>query len=102
MTVISYDGKFFKIKGHSGYGTKGNDIVCSSISSMTICTLNAIYKMNNNAITSKTDDCLLEVQIKEHDKVIDVLLDNLLDMLKELEEQFPKNVRIENGRTKNE
>ena len=39
------DDKVIKIsiRGHANYKDYGNDIVCASISSIAICTVNAIY-----------------------------------------------------------
>ena len=47
--------EFIKIEGHSGYAENGSDIVCSSISSIAITTVNAIIRLDKQAITYSED-----------------------------------------------
>jgi uncharacterized protein YsxB (DUF464 family) len=37
-------------KGHANYDDYGKDIVCAAVSSTYLCTVNAIFNLNNNAI----------------------------------------------------
>lgn len=82
------------VKGHAGYGVKGNDIVCASVSSIVITSLNAIIRIDKNSIDYKQDEGFIEVIIKKHDKYIDILIDNMISLLKELEKDYKKNIEI--------
>ena len=83
------------IKGHAGYGTKGNDIVCASVSSITITSLNAIIKIDEEAISFDQSEGFIEVIINKHDKYIDIILENMISMLEELKNQYEKNIKID-------
>ena len=82
---------YIKISGHSGYAEIGSDIVCASISSICVTTVNAI---NENALLYTDSDGLLEMGITFHDKVIDMLVENMIDLLDNLSSQYPENVKI--------
>ncbi|MBQ9181150.1 MAG: ribosomal-processing cysteine protease Prp [Bacilli bacterium] len=82
------------IKGHTGYDVIGHDIVCSSISSIVTTTLNAIIRLNDKSITHKESSGNVEINILNHDEVIDILIDNMLDLLNSLSKQYPKNIKI--------
>ena len=82
------------IKGHSGYSEYGSDIVCASVSSMSIITINAILKYDSESLKYNEEDGLLEIDILKHDKVIDLLIDNLIEHLEELKKQYNKYIEI--------
>ena len=86
--------KNVKVEGHAGYGVKGTDIVCASVSSIVITSLNAIIKIDENSIDYKQDEGFIEVNIKKHDKYIYILIDNMISLLKELEKDYKKNIKI--------
>ena len=83
-----------KILGHTGYDEFGRDIVCSSISSIVITSVNAIVRLNDKSIIHNEKSGNVEITVINHDNVTDVILDNMLDLLKELERQYPKNIKI--------
>ena len=91
--VINKDN--IKISGHAGYGVKGTDIVCASVSSIVITSLNAIIRIDKDAISYKQDEGFIEVDIKKHEKTIDILIDNMISMLEELEKEYKKNIQID-------
>lgn len=82
------------IQGHSGYSESGSDIVCASVSSISITSVNAILKVNENAIFYKQDEGFLEIVINEHNKIIDLLLENMIELLEELASNYSKYVKI--------
>lgn len=82
------------IKGHSGYGVSGTDIVCSSVSSIVITSLNAIIRFDENSINYKQDEGFIEVKILKHTKEINLLIENMISLLKELEETYKENIKI--------
>ncbi len=83
-----------KILGHTGYDEIGHDIVCSSISSIVITSINAIIRLDDESIDHKETEGNVRINVLKHDKVIDTLLVNMIDLLKDLERQYPKNVKI--------
>ena len=81
------------LSGHAMYDDYGKDIVCASVSSIVITTVNAIIRINNDAIEYRQDDDLV-ITIKLYDKVTDLLIENMLELLTELEKQYKKNIKI--------
>lgn len=94
MTIITFKKDMIRVEGHSGYGTTGNDIVCSAISSISTTTVRAILKYNSKAIDINSVNGLLNVKIKDNDLFISLLIDNMKELLKELKEQYPKFVEV--------
>ena len=82
------------INGHSGYSVSGSDIVCASVSSIAITSINAILRIDENAITYKKEDGFLEINILMHTNTIDSLIENMIDLFSELEMQYEKNIKI--------
>ena len=91
--VINKDN--IKISGHAGYGVKGNDIVCASVSSIVITSLNAIIRIDKDAISYKQDEGFIEVNILKHEKNVDILIENMISMLEELENDYKENIKID-------
>ena len=81
------------LSGHAMYDDYGKDIVCASVSSIVITTVNAIIRINNDAIEYRQDDDLV-ITIKLHDMVTDLLIENMLELLTELGKQYKKNIKI--------
>lgn len=86
--------KKIKITGHANYDERGKDIVCASVSSIAITSVNVILKMDDKAINVKQSDGLLEIDVLKHDTNIKIVLENMIDMLKELSKDYEKNVKI--------
>ena len=82
------------IQGHSGYSESGSDIVCASVSSISSTSVNAILKVNEKAIFYKQDEGFLEIVINEHDKIIELLLENMIELLEELSSNYSKYIKI--------
>ena len=94
MIKITKLGNKIKIQGHALYDDYGKDIVCASVSSIVITSLNAIIRIDEDSIDYKQDEGFIEVSIKKHDKYIDILIDNMISLLKELEKDYKKNIEI--------
>lgn len=90
------DIKEITMTGHADFDVHGKDIVCAAASSIAIVTVNAIEKFgNSNDISVKTnDDGYLKVTVLNYSNEVKVLLGNMIDSLKELEENYPKNIKI--------
>ena len=83
------------IKGHAGYDVHGKDIVCAAVSSMAITTINNIIVLDDS-VDYEENSGLLIIRVKRDTEVNNKLLDNLVRMLTELKEQYPKNIEIRN------
>ena len=79
--------------GHAGYADYGKDIVCASFSTMIITTINAILEFDKDAI-SYTDTNNLEIINIKKDNITNGLLNNLVHMIKELKENYDKNINV--------
>ena len=91
------NAKYKKITmtGHANHDEYGKDIVCAAASSIVITSVNAILKIDEKAITVNDDDGL-EIVVNTYDYVVEVLISNMIDLLKELKEQYKENIKIIN------
>jgi uncharacterized protein len=90
LIKINKEGNTIILKGHSEYEVIGKDIVCSAVSTLVISTINAIKKIGGDIDYEYIEDALT-VEYKSDD-VTDKLIENMIDMLKELKEQYPENI----------
>ena len=83
------------VSGHSGYETIGKDIICSSVSSSFILTVNLLEKINSN-FNFKSDENIpmMNVKIKNYTEIDEKVLDNLIDCLKSVSSQYKKYLKI--------
>lgn len=94
MIKVIYNTNSLKVRGHANFADYGKDIVCASVSSLVTCTVNNIYSLNNNAIEYSDDGNIINIKINDDSNSL-ILLNNLVEMLKELEIKYPKNIKIE-------
>jgi len=94
MIKISINKDEITIKGHSGYALEGSDIVCASISSIAITTVNSLLRIDEDCIEYQEKDGYLNIKIKKHNETIDKLIDNMIDLFKELEKDYKKYIEI--------
>ena len=87
--------KQINIKGHADYDDYGKDIVCSSVSSITITTVNAILMFDKNYISYNEKKDNFEIIINENNDVTNKLIQNMINLLTELSQDYPKNIKIE-------
>ena len=94
MIKININNDEITIKGHSGYGEAGSDIVCASVSSICITTVNALLSIDEDCVKYIEEDGYLNIKINKHSEVIDKLINNMINLLKELENQYKKYIEI--------
>ncbi len=87
--------KYIKISGHADYAEEGFDIVCASVSSIAITTVNALISINEDCIVYSESDGLLEIGILKHDEVIDKLIDNMISLLTQLSLDYKDYIKID-------
>lgn len=97
VKVLKTKEKISKITfvGHSMYDKVGKDIVCSSISSIMITTINGIDLLSKGDIKEKLSKDKVEINVINNNKIVDTLLINMIMLLRDLEEQYPRNLKIE-------
>lgn len=78
-------------EGHALYDNYGKDIVCASASSIYITTVNAILTFDKDAISYNKEN---KVKNIKKDDITNKLLNNMVNMLKELEKSYKKNIKI--------
>ena len=83
------------IEGHAGFADKGKDIVCASVSSIIITSVNNMMSIDEDDVKYSDDGNTLIVEIVKEDKLVYKLFDNLKELLTDLSKDYPKNIRIE-------
>ena len=94
MIKISVNEDEITISGHANYKEYGNDIVCASVSSICITTVNALLSIDEDCLVYEEKDGYLNIKIKKRSEVINKLIDNMINLLKELQRQYKKNIEI--------
>ena len=94
MIKININKDEITIKGHSGYSEAGSDIVCASVSSICITTVNALLSIDEDCLEYIDNDGYLNIKIKKHNDMIDKLINNMINLLEELESQYKKYIEI--------
>lgn len=95
---ILKDGKIvgFYIHGHSGYSDSGNDIVCSAVSSvayMVVNTITEILKITIKELNLNDGEMKAIINYKD-EHLCRYLFEGLKLHLLELENLYPKNIRV--------
>ena len=96
MIKVKVEKDTISIIGHANYSDFGKDIVCASVSSIVITSIEAIAKFNNKSVDIINSSDKIDIIINTHDDITDKLIDNMLTCLKEIEKQYPKNIKITN------
>lgn len=94
---VDYNNNYIKevkVTGHAGYDEHGKDIVCASVSSIVITSINLILKMDDKAIYVKQEEGLIKLNVLKEEQTINMVLENMISMLKELANDYEKNVKI--------
>lgn len=82
------------IQGHAMYDDFGKDIVCAAVSSCLITTVNGILEIDKDWILAKQDSKGVLIQVQNSSDVCQTLLANMISLLEELHDQYPKNLKI--------
>lgn len=90
------ENDFYKeitITGHANYDSYGKDIVCSSVSSIVVTTINAIISLDKDAI-NYDDNTGVKIKVLKEDEVTNKLLENMLNLLHELQKDYEKTIKF--------
>lgn len=85
--------KQIKVSGHAMYDEYGKDIVCAGVSSILTTTVNAILMFQKDSISFKEENDFI-LNILKEDEITSKLILNMVNLLKELQESYPKNISI--------
>ena len=81
------------ITGHAGFDDFGKDIVCASVSSTVITSVNASLSIDNESLIYNENNGL-DIEVVKDDIVTTKIIDNMIANLYELEKAYPKNIEI--------
>ncbi len=81
------------ISGHANFDNFGKDIVCAAVSSIVITSVNAIIRLDSDSINYDESNGIY-ISILKHNKITDTLIYNMVNLLKELEKQYKKNIIV--------
>ena len=82
------------ITGHAGYDEYGKDIVCASVSSIVITSVNAALKLENNSLEYIEEKDKLTINILINKENIKIIIENMIDLLEELSLTYKENIKI--------
>ena len=94
---VNYDDNYvskFKVSGHAGYDVSGKDIVCASVSSLVISSVNLALRLNEKSVVVTQKEGLIDAKVLVHDKVINEVFLNMINMLEELQKNYKNNIKF--------
>ena len=94
MIKVYIKNKKIIITGHALYDEYGRDIVCAAVSSIVITSINGALKVENNSLVYNEEDSKLTIDIKSNNKNVLLIIENMIEMLKELSLTYKKNIKI--------
>ena len=96
VTIEKESAKFKKISilGHAMYDDYGKDIVCSAVSSIVITTVNGILALDKQSLSYLVSKKGMSITIKSYDETTQILIGNMVSLLKELESKYPANIEV--------
>ena len=96
VTVTKESSKYKKISilGHALYDDYGKDIVCSACSSIMTTTVNGLLALNENSLVYEVNSDGVVIDQISPDETTQVLIQNMINLLKELEGNYPKNIEV--------
>ncbi|MEJ8303133.1 ribosomal-processing cysteine protease Prp [Saccharibacillus sacchari] len=101
----SPDGKItgFKVEGHAGYADRGEDIVCSAISAITVGTVNSVEVLAGTEMKTRMKNGFLSGTLPpmESDELktkAQVILESMVVMLKTIETSYREYIRLDEAK----
>ncbi len=86
---------YIKVTGHAEYDESGKDIVCSSVSTAIIMTINQIELFDIiEDINYDINEGYLELKVLKHSTSLEKILKNLTYTLTSLEENYSKYIKL--------
>ena len=96
VKVVKENSNVVKVSvlGHAMYDEYGKDIVCSACSSIVTTTVNGILSLNKESLSYLVSEKGMEIEVKAFDNTTQILINNMISLLKELEENYPENIEV--------
>ena len=96
VSVLKENRKYKKITilGHAMYDDYGKDIVCSACSSIVITTVNGMLALKKGSLDYLVSKKGMTINVKIDDETTQILLNNMVSLLRELEGNYPNNIEV--------
>lgn len=94
MIKVEIENNKIEIKGHANYDDYGKDIVCASVSSIAITTINAIIEFDPESIYYEDLNNRILIEKLKDDDITNKLINNMIELLEELEKSYKDNIKI--------
>ena len=94
MIKVEIENNKIEIKGHANYDDYGKDIVCASVSSIVITTINAIIEFDPESIYYEDLNNRILIEKLKDDDITNKLINNMIELLEELEKSYKDNIKI--------
>ena len=95
MIKVIKKNEVIEISGHANYDEFGKDIVCASVSSIVMTTVNSILSIDDSSINYVDDGDKIIIEKLNDNDIVDKLLDTMILILKDLEKQYKENIKVE-------
>ena len=94
MIKVEIENNKIEIKGHANYDDYWKDIVCASVSSIVITTINAIIEFDPESIYYEDLNNRILIEKLKDDDITNKLINNMIELLEELEKSYKDNIKI--------
>lgn len=94
MIKVNISNKNIEISGHANYDEYGKDIVCASVSSIVITTINAIIDIDSESIEYEDLNNKIKIDILKENEIVIKLINNMIALLEQLEIDYKDNIKI--------
>ncbi len=95
MIKVKVNNDSIIIKGHANFADYGKDIVCAAVSSIVTASVNDMHIVNPKGLKYEDDGDSIKIEIIQNDELLYKLLNNLQELLINLSEDYPKNIKVE-------
>ena len=95
MIKVIKKNEVIEISGHANYDEFGKDIVCARVSSIVMTTVNSILSIDDSSINYVDDGDKIIIKKLNDNDIVDKLLNTMILILKDLEKQYKKNIKVE-------
>lgn len=95
MIKVKNKENYIEVSGHADQNEYGKDIVCSSVSTALIMTINLIEKFSQlNDIKYQIKEGYFQLEYNKNNKIVNNIVENLKYTLNELFIKYPKYIKI--------